>query len=967
MLVALNCENKRFGCPRQRPGDVGQPRLEVVDGGGRVLLGRQRECATLDRLVEAVGAGQGRALLMVGEAGAGKTALLRYVAAHAAECRVLRTAGIQAEMELPFAGLHQLCVPLLDRLDRLPVPQRQALGTAFGLTAGVAPDRLLVGLAVLGLLAEAGAERPLLCLVDDLQWLDHASAHALAIAARRLFADSVGMVFATRERAPGAVLVGLTELSVSGLPAGDARALLRTALPGLVDERVVDQIVIETGGNPLALLELPRSMSPSALAGGFGLLASRVLPGGIELGFRQRVTRLPEPSRWLLLVAAADPLGDAVLVWDAAERLGVGADAAGPAVSAGLVEFGARVWFRHPLVRSAVYDGATDKQRQRAHRVLAECTNPASDPDRRAWHRARAVTGPDEEVAAELERSASRAQARGGLPAAAAFLARAVELTRDPTRRADRALAAAWAAFDAGAPEMALGLLSMAQAGHLDDQRHAMVNLLRAEVAFAVSRGAEAPMLLLKTAQQLESFDARLARDTYLQALSAARFALHLAVGGNVVEVAEAARRAPAQPGPATPADLLLDGLAARDTGELAAGSHLLKRAMRAFCDAADAGVDELRWLWLAGTTAPDLWDYQSWERLATHHVEQARAAGALATLPLAVTSRVAVHVVLGELAEAAALVGEIDVLAEAIGVGLAPYGSVMLAAWQGREEQTSALIAATRGEVLARGEGAGAQIYAWAEALLGNSLGRYADAVTATDLVGREQLLVGAGLWMMAERVEATMRNGQPRAAAEAFQRLSSHTRVSGTEWALGIEARCRALVTEGSVAEDNYLESIERLGRTRVRGELARAHLLYGEWLRRDRRRQAAREQLRTAHDLFTQMGMGAFARRAERELLPGAELPRRPAVEGGSELTAQEVQIAWLVREGLSNAEIGTRLFLSPRTVEWHLGKVFGKLGITSRKQLRTLPRPPYPGYLSGLTRVTPGSADGRPGPL
>ncbi|WP_353074003.1 AAA family ATPase [Amycolatopsis carbonis] len=512
-----------------------------------MLLGRHRECATLDKLVGAVRAGQGRALLLVGEAGAGKTALLRYVAAHAAECRVLRTAGVEAEMELPFAGLHQLCVPLLDRLDRLPAPQRQALSTAFGLTAGSAPDRLLVGLAVLSLLADAGAERPLVCLVDDLQWLDHASAQALAIAARRLFAESVGLVFATRERVPAAVLIGVAELPVLGLPAGDARALLRTALPGPVDERVVEQIVTDAGGNPLALLELPRRMPPSELAGGFGLPAARDSPGRIEASFQERVARLPEASRWLLLVAAADPLGDAVLVWSAAELLGVGVDAAAPAVSAGLVEFGARVGFRHPLVRSAVYDSATEQQRQRAHQALAECTNPDSDPDRRVWHRARAVAGPDEEVAAELARSATRAQARGGLPAAAAFLARAVELTRDPVSRAERALAAARFAFDAGAPEMALGLLSVAQAGRLDDRHHAKVNLLRAEVAFAVSRGAEAPMLLLKTAQQLESFDTRLARDTYLQALSAARFALHLAVGGNVVEVAEAARRAPSR------------------------------------------------------------------------------------------------------------------------------------------------------------------------------------------------------------------------------------------------------------------------------------------------------------------------------------------------------------------------------------------------------------------------------------
>ncbi len=936
-------------------------------GGNRdALLGRHTECAALDGLVDAVRAGHSRALLILGEPGVGKTALLRHVATHATGCRVLRAAGVQAEMELPFAGLHQLCVPMLDLLDRLPVPQREALSTAFGLTEGRAPDRFLVGLAVLGLLAEAAVRRPLVCLVDDLQWLDHASTHALTMAARRLFAESVGLIFATRERAPGQGLTGLPELAVSGLLVGEARALLRSALPGPVDDRVLDQIVAETEGNPLALLELPHSLPPAELAGGFGLPVARALPGRIEESFQRRVAALPASSRRLVLVAAADPLGDPVLLWRAAGLLGVEVEAAGPVVSTGLLDFGARVRFRHPLVRSAVYEGATEQQRQRVHRALAESTDPASDPDRRAWHQAWAVTGPDEEVAAELVRSADRAQARGGIPAAAAFLARAVELTRDPVRRARRALTAARAALDSGAPESAVNLLSVAQAGRLDDLQRATVDLLGAEVAFAVNRGAEAPILLYKAAQQLEPLDARLARDTYLQALSAARFALRLAVGGDVVQVAEAARAAPAPPGPPTAADVLLDGLAARDTGELAAGTQLSKRALRAFCDQVGAGADDLRWLWLAGTTAPDLFDSRSWELLAAHHVERARAAGALTSLPLALTSRVAVHVVMGELAEAAALVGEIAVVTDALGVNLAPYGAILVAAWQGREQDAAALIAAALPEVLDRGEGTGVQICSWAQALLGNSMGRYADATAATETIAKQYLIVGAGLWMLAERVEAATRTGLPAEAIEAFRRLCAYTRVSGTDWALGIEARCRAMVTEGVAAEHNYQEAIDRLGRTPVRGELARAHLLYGEWLRRNRRRLAAREQLRTAHTMFAAMGMTAFAARAERELLAGGEQAlHRRAVEGDFQLTPQEAQIAWLVREGLSNAEVGTRLFLSPRTVEWHLSKIFSKLDVTSRRQLRDLPRLCQPGHAPGVTGVAPGSDD--PGPV
>jgi DNA-binding CsgD family transcriptional regulator len=917
-----------------------------------VLLGRHSECRTLDGLVEAARSGHSGALVVHGVPGVGKTALLEYLAGYAQDCRVLRAVGVQSEMELSFAGLHQLCVPVLDLLKRLPEPQREALSTAFGLSGGKAPDRFLVGLALLGLLAEAAAVRPLVCLVDDVQWMDHASTQALTIAARRLFAESVALVFATREHPRDSILAGLTVLPVAGLPTEDARTLLRAELPVPIDDRILDQIVAETEGNPLALVELPRNRTSAELAGGFGLPAARPLPDRIEENFRARITQLPEPVRRLLLLTAADPLGDPILLWRAAERLGVGVDAAGPATESGLVEFGARVRFRHPLARSAVYEAASRVQRQSAHRALAECTDPVTDPDRRAWHLARAATGPDEEVAAELERSASRAQARGGLPASAAFLARAVELTHDATQRGRRALAAAQAALDAGAPESAQALLSVAQAGHLDDLQHAKAGLLAAEVAFAVDRGADAPLLLLKAAQQLEPFDVRFARDTYLQALSATRFART-----NAIEVAEAARASPAAPTRPSPADLLLDGLAARAMGELAFGTHLLKRSLRAFYDQTDGADHRTRWLWLAATTSPDLWDEQIWETLATRHVELARADGALSSLPLALTSRAAVHVVLGELPEAAAVVVQVAMLAEATGMHLAPYGAVMVAAWRGGDDEVAALAAATQDEVAGRGEGAGTEVYAWARSLLGNSLGQYADAVAATALIDKQSPIIGAGLWMLSERVEATARCGLPDQAAAAFRQLSAYTQVSGTAWALGIEARCRALVTEGETAERNYQESVELLGRTRVRGELARAHLLYGEWLRRNNHRLDAREQLRIANDMFTTMGMVAFAQRADRELLATGGTARSRTAEAGHGLTPQEAQVGWLVQGGLSNSEVAARLFLSPRTVEWHLSKVFGKLGIGSRRELRAFPRLPL--------SIPGGESSGHPG--
>jgi DNA-binding CsgD family transcriptional regulator len=902
-----------------------------------VLWGRRSECEALDRLLEAVRAGEGRVLVLRGEPGVGKTALLQYVVGQASGCRVARAVGVQSEMELAFAGLHQLCAPMLDRLERLPGPQRDALGTAFGLSAGTAPDRFLVGLAVLSLLSEVAEERPLVCLVDDAQWLDRASAQALAFVARRLLAESVALVFAARESGEKHELTGLPELVVEGLRDADARALLSSVISGPLDERVRDRIVAETRGNPLALLELPRGLTPAELAGGFGLPDALALSGRIEESFRRRLAPLPPDTRRLLLVAAAEPVGEPALVWRAAERLGIRSEAAAPATAAGLLEFGARVRFRHPLVRSAVYRAASPNERRGVHRALADATDPEVDPDRRAWHLAHATSGPDDEVAAELERSAGRAQARGGLAAAAAFLEQAAGLTRSPARRGERALAAAQAKHQAGAFDAALGLLATAEAGPLDEIQRARVDLLRGQIAFASNRGGDAAPLLLKAAKQLEPLDVTLARETYLDALSAAMFAGRLAPGPGVLEVAEAARaarRAGSSPQAPRAPDLLLDGLALLITEGYPAGTPMLKRALSAFGSEDISREEGLRWLWLACRTALDLWDDESWYVLSTRQVQLARDAGALAVLPIALESHVGVHLHAGELAAAAALVEEVGAVTEATGSRLAPYGAMLLAAWRGRKAEFSELMEATTKEVVPRGEGMGLAVMRWASALLYNGLGEYEDALAAAQ---EASAYPHDSTWVLHELIEAAVRSGKVERAADVVQRLSEMTRASGTEWALGIEARSRALLSEGEAAESLHGEAIDWLGRTRVPVELARAHLLYGEWLRRERRRLDAREQLRTAHEMFTAMGMEAFARRAARELLATGETARRRSVETRGELTAQESQIARLARDGLSNPEIGARLFISPRTVEYHLGKVFGKLDISSRNQL------------------------------
>jgi len=894
----------------------------------------------LDGLVADVRAGESRSLVLRGEPGVGKTALLEYLAKQATECRVVRVAGVESEMELPFAALHQVCAPLMGQVRRLPAPQRDALQTSFGMSSGPAPDRLLVGLAVLGLLSDIAEQQPIVCLVDDEQWLDRASAQVLGFVARRLMADSVGLVFAARK--PSRELAGLGERAVEGLGKSDARALLDTALTAPLDARIRDQIIAETGGNPLALLELPRGLTPQQLAGGFGLPGPVRLRGGTEETFRRRVDALPKQTRCLLLAAAAEPLGDPTLLWRAASRLGIAAEAAAPAIHAGLVEFGTRVRFRHPLVRSVIYGSASPQDRQAVHASLAQVTDPQHDPDRHAWHRAQAAPGPDEDVAAELERSADRARARGGLAAAAAFLERATTLTLDASRRADRALNAASTKTKAGAFDAARDLLSVAESGPLSEFQRALADLAEAELAFVTNRGRDAPLLLLKAARRLEPTDADLSRASHLQALSAAMFAGRLAVDGDVLEVARAAAIAPPAAHPPRAPDLFLDGLATHYNTGYKAGLPILQRALCLF-GTGMALDEELRWHWMAGIVARHVWDDQLWHVLADRHVQLVREVGALSELPLALNSQAFMLLFAGDLAAAVAVVQELQAAMQATGTHLAPYAAVGLAAFRGEQEKTTTLVEIAMKDASRRGEGIGIGVAQWASAVLNNGVGNYRVAMTAAQRAAEYRGEMVAPTWAMVELIEAAARNGENQLASEACRDLAEITTAAGTDWAAGIEARSRALLSDGDTAEHLYCTAIECLSRTRVRVELARAHLLYGEWLRRQRRRSDAREQLRIAHAMLEQMGLAAFAERARRELQATGETARkRTVITADQELTAQEAQIARMARDGLSNPEIGARLFISPRTVKYHLSKVFTKLGVESRSQLdRVLP--------------------------
>ncbi|MGO9779843.1 MAG: AAA family ATPase [Streptosporangiaceae bacterium] len=915
--------------------------FDPLPGASLAFLDRQRECEVLDGLLRAVRAGRGGVMVVRGEAGIGKSALLDYMARVAADLQLIRAAGVESEMELAFAALHQFCSPMLGCLPRLPEPQRDALATALGLRSGSPPDHFLVGLAVLSLLSEAAEDRPLVCLVDDGHWLDRASGRALAFAARRLLAEPVLLVIAARE--PGADLRGLPDLAVEGLPDAEARQLLASVVRWTLDERVRERMLGEARGNPLALRELSRDGSLAELAGGLGLLGTPPLADRIEERFRRQIADLPADSRRLLRVAAGCPVGDPARVWRAGRRLGVPVEAAAPAVEAGLIEFGTWVRFRHPLVRSAAYHSASLTEWQEVHRALAEATDPAADPDRHAWHQAQAAPGPDEDVAAELARFAGRAQARGGLAAAAAYLHRAATLTPDPFRRAQRLLDAARAARDAGVLNAALDLLAAADAGPPDVLRNAEAQHLRGLIALEQRRGHEAARLLAGAARRLEPLDAGLARETYLQALGAAIWAGESDQPGALREIAAAARTAPSGPVPPRAEDVLLDALAIRLLEGHTAAVPALASAQREMLGLnPGTDIDVGRYLWLAGLraggiVAGELWDDDARHTLATRQADIARNAGALVQLQYALSFLAWTHLDAGEVGTAARLLDEDRLIAEAAGTAPVAFCAVLLAGWQGAEDAAVELY-----EDMVRLASAGriARLLTVADhaiAVLYNGLGRH-DAARDAALRAYERGDLGYEPFVVAELAEAASRTHDQALVSALLQLLAERSRTTPTEWALGTEACVRAMASAGDTAKTYYRESIDRLGRTRMRAQLARTHLLYGEWLRREKQRSEAREHLRHAYEMLTAMGIEAFAERARRELQATGETVRKRSVAQAIVLTAQEAQIARLVHEGLSNPEISTRLFLSPRTVEWHLRKVFAKLDISSRRQLR-----------------------------
>lgn len=914
------------------------------------LLGRRAERDAVDKLLARARSGGSGSIVVRGEAGIGKTALLDYArnAADSSGFRVESSTGVEAEAQFAFAGLHQLCAPLLDRIDALPEPQQVALDLTFGRRAGAAPDRFLVGLATLNLLAEAAEERPLLCLVDDAQWLDEASAQVLAFVARRVVAERMALLFALRDssEADDHPLAGLPEVRLDRLCEEDARALLDGAVHAPLDEQVRNRIAAEARGNPLALLELPLSAQPTQLAGGFELPDTTDVPRRIEDSFRRRCGALPADTQLLLLVAAAEPTGDAALLWRATAQLGIARDASAAAEAAGFLEIDAGVRFRHPLVRSAVYRAATPPQRRRAHGALAAATVEQTDPDRRAWHRAKAVLGTDEEAAADLERSAGRARARGGLAAAAAFLQRSAELTPDATDRARRALEAAQATHESGADEAALELLAVAAAGSLDALQHARLELLRAQITFHLTRGSDAPRMLLDAARTLAPLDAALARDTYLHAFEASFHTGRLGSDSSMLEVAEAAGEAPPPPGSPRPADLLLDGLATRFTSGYEASVPTLQRALAALCndsasgDDSGSGDDDGRWMWLACHVGAMLWDDEAIYVLADRAVRLARDAGALTTLPAGLNALALILVLSGDLGRAEELYAEQDAITRATGAPPLPNARLALTAWRGTQPGTAELFATTVEGARARGEGLTISSAEIALAYLHNGLGNYDRALVAASKLTELDELAHSSV-ALPELVEAAVRADRPAEAAAALDRLVSRADAGGTEWALGMAARSRALLSAGPGAEDHYREGIERLGRCRMATHLARAHLVYGEWLRREGRRSDAREQLRTAHEMLSGMGAEAYAARAAQELRATGEHPRRRVARPTDALTAQELHIARLVATGATSREVGAQLFLSPRTIEAHLRNIFRKLGITSRRRLKELP--------------------------
>jgi len=906
----------------------------------RSLLDRDGERVEIDRVLASARQGMSAVLVLQGEAGTGKTALLNYAIDSARDLNVVRLVGIESEAELSFAALHQLLLPFLERLDHLPAPLRKALEIAFGLREGGPPDRFLVGLASLTLLSSAATARSLLCVADDVQWLDQESAGVLAFVARRLHADAIGMLFAVRDPSERHVsLDGLPSLRVPGLGPADARQLLASTAADEVHSDVSERIIVQTGGNPLALIELGRELAPRQLTGQIALPEPLPVGRSLQARFLSQVRGLPAATQILLLTAAADPTGDPALLWRAGQHLGFGLNAAGPAEAQELVTFGPIVSFRHPLVRSAIYHGATLMDRQRVHHALAEATDLSSSADLQAWHRSEAATEPDEAVAAELERAAERAKSRGGWAATGAYLTRSAVLTPDAAVRLRRVLAAVQADNIAGASLRAQALLDSV-AGQIDDPHQRVVaQRLQGAIHYALSQPAKTASILLGAARQIAPIDVGQARDALLDALAASRVSGRLAAtGASSADIAQAARSLPLPAQSGSIGDLLLDADTALLLDGLEAAAPLLSRAVATLQELPMDSPDLLTWTGIGCWAAGALGDDHALNSLASRLEKQARDQCAVPALSNALLFTGVSELFAGALGQARAHFTERGAIEEALGDDC-DVGEVVVLAWQGLASDTRAQAAAATRAAAERGLGWKLVWLEYALAVLELGLGHYEEALASAPHGYEENVILSA--FALPDLIEAAVRCGQLTVAQNALDRVGLRTAASPTPLAMGLLARSRALLADGPDAEAQYLEAIAHLRHARGVSHLARAHLLYGEWLRRAKRRRDAREHLLTAHTMFETMGAGAFAERARLELAATGQTARTrsPGHNGG--LTPQELHVAVLAAAGSTNPEIAAQLFISPKTVEYHLGKVFQKLGVGSRRQLARIP--------------------------
>jgi DNA-binding CsgD family transcriptional regulator len=906
---------------------------EASASSERPFLGRAAERAVIGELLDAVREGLGRALVLTGEAGVGKTRLLRYAADQAGELRVVRLVGIESETRLAYGALHRLLRPLLGGLGRLPRQQRDALTAAFGLTSTAPADRFLAGLATLTLLADASTELPMLCLVDDVHWLDRESAEALAFVARRLHADSLAMVFAARFLQRG-VLDGVTEIHLDGLAPDQARALLAHDVAGHLDADVADLIVAGTGGNPLALRQLVAELSSEQLAGGARLPEPLPVSQLLEDHFRRSVATLPEDTRTFLLLLAATPTDDQSTLWRAAGALELSVGSVSPAVACGVLTRGPAVEFRHPLIRSAVYSAAEAGERRRIHAALAR----TSAPDRQAWHLAEATEGADDAVAAELEAASHRARARGGYSEQALFLSRAAELTTDPAVRADRYLDAAAAHLASGDASSVQTLLDLAAPGIGRPASRVRAVRLRASVEMLLRRPAEIPALMLDALTEVGTDDHAMARDLSYEAMYAAILSADMVSGTTLEQVAK--RSADALHDPAAPSWSpvpVMEALATRVTRGYGAAAPLLAASLRRLRDSDEVREYGAPVSVIVSLAADELWDIEAKREIVGRLAAGDRDHGALWGLRLAVVALATAELWDGRFAAAEAYYAQADDFAAATGI---PQGSAtnraLLYAWTGREPELRSMVRFMTATADATGIGLLNRVAVQAMSILEIGSGRYREALDhALETYTEDTVAHGNG--MLATLVEAAVRVGDRSAAVAGLRRVEERAVQAGTPWALGVLARCRALVAEDDGAEKLYLESIDLLGTVPVAVELAWSRLLYGEWLRRCKRRSDARIPLRAAYESFDSWGAAPFAQRARAELLATGETARSRSVKTQFDLTPQERQVAVLAGAGLTNGEIATRLFLTTSTIEYHLNKVFRKLAISSRKQI------------------------------